>query len=147
MTYYLSKSQEAEVDARMEYLKRVFHTQFARCSDVGEFICLRAYPFRTDDYCFITGHNNQVYRLLSTGVQAETVVLNTCFPWQFRRFAKIYSLFFCYVDNRGFARPRWGRDYRTGFDILDSELLLLYSKKPDILARIQDAYTFMGDKK
>jgi len=90
MTYYLSKKQEDEVAARMEYLKRVFHTQFVRCPDVDGFICLRAYPFRADDYCFITGHNDEVYRLLSTGVNVETVILNTCFPLQFLKFAKIY---------------------------------------------------------
>lgn len=147
MTYYLSKDQEDEVPARMEYLKRVFHTQFVRCPDHGKFICLRAYPFRMDDYCFITGHNNQVYELLSTGVQAETVVLNTCFPVQFLKFAKTYSLYFCHVDQRGFARPRWGVDFKTGFDILDSELLLLHSRKSDILAKIQYAYTALGGKK
>ena len=147
MTYYLSKKQEDEVAARMEYLKRVFHTQFVRCPDVDGFICLRAYPFRADDYCFITGHNDEVFRLMSTEVNAETVILNTCFPLQFLRFTKTYSVYFCHVDRYGFARPRWGVNHKTGFDILDSELLLLYSRKSGILSRIQDSYTALGGKK
>ena len=90
---------------------------------------------------------DEKHELLSSGVQAETVVLNTCFPVQFLKFTKTHSLYFCHVDQRGFARPRWGVDFKTGFDILDSELLLLHSRKSDILTKIQYAYTALGGKK
>jgi len=52
MTYYLCMSKEAEVSARVEYLKRVFHTLFVRCADEDDFICLKSFPFTDDGICF-----------------------------------------------------------------------------------------------
>ena len=73
--------------------------------------------------------------------------MNCCFPDQFTEFAGKYRLYFCRVDTHGFARFRRASEYGTGFDILDSELLLLYSDKADVLGKIRDAYTLMGGKK
>ena len=147
MTYYLYRDREDELGARVEYLYRVFHTYFLRCADVGGFICLKSFPFQDDDICFITAHNTQARALLSTGLRAETLVLNCCFPKQFMRFCKKYRVYFCRVDERGFARFRSGSEYGTGFDVLDSELLLLYSGKEDVMEKIRDAYTLIGGKK
>ena len=147
MTYYLCKSKEAELSARVEYLKRVFHTLFLRCADEDGFICLKSFPFTDDGICFIIGHDTDAYALLTRGIQAKTVVLNCCFPHKFTGFADKYQLYFCRVDADGFARPRWASEYGTGFDILDSELLLLNNDKPGVMAKIQYAYTIMGGKK
>ena len=147
MTYYLCKSKETEVSARVEYLNRVFHTLFVRCADDAGFICLKSFPFSDDGICFVTGHNTDAHALLTRGVSAKTVVLNCCFPHQFTEFIDSYQLYFCRVDADGFARPRWASEYGTGFDILDSELLLLNNDKVDMMAKIQYAYNFMGGKK
>ncbi len=144
MTYYLSKVQEEEVTARMEYLYRVFHTHFTRCEDVDNFICLKAFPFRADDVCFVTGHNDVVRNFLLRGINAEVLVINSCFPVQFRRFRKNHEVYFCHVDYDGQARLRSGEEYATGFDILDSELFLLNSKESAVIEKIKDAYDFLG---
>ena len=78
MTYYLCKSKETEVSARVEYLKRVFHTLFVRCADEAGFICLKSFPFSDDGICFVTGHNTEAHALLTRGISAKTVVLNCC---------------------------------------------------------------------
>ena len=78
MTYYLWKGKENEVTARVEYLKRVFHTHFLRCADEGDFVCLKSFPFRNDGLCFVTGHTTHAHALLSNGLQGETIVLNCC---------------------------------------------------------------------
>ena len=94
MTYYLWKGKENEVMARVEYLKRVFHTHFLRCADEGDFVCLKSFPFRNDGICFVTGHNTHAHALLSNGLQGETIVLNCCFPDQFTEFAGKYRLYY-----------------------------------------------------
>lgn len=147
MTYYLSRDREDEVSARVEYLYRVFHTHFLRCADVGDFICLKSFPFQDDGICFVTAHNNQAHALLSTELEAETVVLNCCFPKQFNEFTGKYRVYFCKVDEQGYARFRRASEYGTGFDILDSELLMLYSTKADVLGKVRDAYSCLGGKK
>lgn len=147
MTYYLQKGQASEVKSRVEYLQRVFHTYFVRCEDEGDFLCLKSFPFQNDGICFVTGHDRQVYNLLSSGLRAEVVVLNCCFPKKFVEFTDKYRLYFCKVDSDGYARPRWASEYGTGFDILDSELMLLYSDKADALGKIKDAYTVLGGVK
>lgn len=146
MTYYLSRDREDEVSARVEYLYRVFHTHFLRCADAGGFVCLKSFPFQDDGICFVTAHNNQAYSLLSMELDAETVVLNCCFPKQFKEFVGKYRVYFCKVDERGYARFRRAIEYGTGFDILDSELLMLYSKKADVLGKVRDAYSLLGGK-
>ena len=100
MTYYLARDREDEVRARVEYLYRVFHPHFLRCADIGDFLCLKSFPFQDDGICFVTAHNNQAHALLSTGLKAETVVLNSCFPKQFKEFTEKYcpgcsSYLFC----------------------------------------------------
>lgn len=144
MTYYLSRDREGEVSARVEYLYRVFRTYFLRCADSGGFICLKSFPFHDDGICFVTAHNNLAHALLSNGLNAETVVLNCCFPKQFMEFTGKHRVYFCKVDERGYARFRRASEYGTGFDILDSELLMLYSKKADVLGKVQDAYSRLG---
>lgn len=146
MTYYLARDREDEVRARVEYLYRVFHTHFLRCADIGDFLCLKSFPFQDDDICFVTAHNNQAHALLSTELAAETVVLNSCFPKQFKDFVGKYRIYFCKVDERGYARFRSASEYGTGFDILDSELLMLYSSKVDVLGKVRDAYSLLGGK-
>lgn len=146
MTYYLSRDREDEVSARVEYLYRVFHTHFLRCADAGGFVCLKSFPFQEDGICFVTAHNNQAHSLLSMELDAETVVLNCCFPKQFKEFVGKYRVYFCKVDERGYARFRRDIEYGTGFDILDSELLMLYSKKADVLGKVRDAYSLLGGK-
>ena len=131
---------------RVEYLYRVFHTHFLRCADIGDFLCLKSFPFQDDGICFVTAHNNQAHALLSTELAAETVVLNSCFPKQFKDFVGKYRIYFCKVDERGYARFRSASEYGTGFDILDSELLMLYSSKVDVLGKVRDAYSFLGGK-
>lgn len=131
---------------RVEYLYRVFHTHFLRCADIGDFLCLKSFPFQDDGICFVTAHNNQAHALLSTELAAETVVLNSCFPKQFKDFVGKYRIYFCKVDERGYARFRSASEYGTGFDILDSELLMLYSSKGDVLGKVRDAYSFLGGK-
>ena len=146
MTYYLARDREDEVRARVEYLYRVFHTHFLRCADIGDFLCLKSFPFQDDGICFVTAHNNQAHALLSTELAAETVVLNSCFPKQFKNFVGKYRIYFCKVDERGCARFRSASEYGTGFDILDSELLMLYSGKVDVLGKVRDAYSLLGGK-
>ena len=146
MTYYLSRDREDEVSARVEYLYRVFHTHFLRCADAGGFVCLKSFPFQDDGICLVTAHNNQAQSLMSMELDAETVVLNCCFPKQFKEFVGKYSVYFCKVDVRGYARFRRAIEYGTGFDILDSELLMLYSKKADVLGKVRDAYSLLGGK-
>lgn len=147
MTYYLWKGKESEVAARVEYLKQVFHTHFIRCADVGDFVCLRSFPFKEDGVCFVTGHNTHAHSLLSKGLQEETIVLNCCFPKQFIEFTTKHRIYFCKVDERGLARFRRASEFATGFDILDSELSLLYSDKDDVMDKIRDAYTLIGGRK
>lgn len=146
MTYYLARDREDEMRVRVEYLYRVFHTHFLRCADIGDFLCLKSFPFQDDGICFVTAHNNQAHALLSTELAAETVVLNSCFPKQFKDFVGKYRIYFCKVDERGYARFRSASEYGTGFDILDSELLMLYSSKGDVLGKVRDAYSFLGGK-
>lgn len=147
MTYYLWKGMENEVAARVEYLKRVFHTCFIRCADKGDFICLKSFPFKDDGVCFVTGHNSHAHALLSNGLQEKTIVLNCCFPKQFSEFTTNHRIYFCRVDEQGFARFRRASEFATGFDILDSELLLLYSDKTDVMDKVRDAYVLIGGRK
>lgn len=135
-----------EVIARMEYLYRVFHAYFLRCTDVDDFVCLKSFPLQDDGICFVTAHNNQTYALLSSELDAETVVLNCCFPKQFEKFVGKYCVYFCEVDKWGYARFRSASEYGAGFDILDSELRMLYSTKTDTLGKVRDAYSLLGAK-
>ena len=146
MTYYLARDREDEVSMRVEYLYRVFHTYFLRCADVGGFVCLKSFPFQDDGICFVTAHNYQARALLATELEAETVVLNSCFPKQFMEFVGKYRVYFCKVDERGAACFRSASEYGTGFDILDSELLMLYSSKTNVLGKVRDAYSLLGGK-
>ena len=102
MTYYLARDREDEMRVRVEYLYRVFHTHFLRCADIGDFLCLKSFPFQDDGICFVTAHNNQAHALLSTELAAETVVLNSCFPKQFKDFVGKYRIYFCKVEISGY---------------------------------------------
>lgn len=142
MVYFLHKDMIAELKPRMEYLYQVFHLWYFVAKPIGDFIQLKQFPDIDDGVRFITGHNKQVEQMLcSNNIEAEVVVLNTCYPWQFKRYAKEYSrLYICHPSNQiGNAEPRNGNDFGLGFDVLDSELYLLRSKGL-LIDRLDESY-------
>lgn len=145
MTYLFHQSQIDELSARMEYLYRVFHTYFIRMPDEHGFIRLESFPFANDKIYMITGHNTDVHRVLSKISQAETVIINSCFPEQFTCFLQKHKIYFCKTDSNGYARPRYGEKYGMGFDPLDSELLLLRSGKKSVVEKVSDAYDILKE--
>lgn len=151
MTYYLHITQNSTLKARLKFLFRVFHVYFVKVNEERGFIKLQSFPFVDDGICFITGHAPDVSPFLKQRIACKTLVLNTCFPEMFYDLSKDYEeLFFCKISieipknrrapARFVANRRLGSDYNMDFDILDSELLLLYSKAKNWFDRIKESY-------
>ena len=145
MKYFLHKKQANELKPRIEFLWNAFHLYFVRKSDCNNFICLQSFPFVEDDPYFITAHDKDVYGFLEDNPTLKGVfVLNTCNPSRFERFISRKRIIYIAkqtTGNRALLRP--ANEYNIGFDVLDSELLLLHSKELDIMSRISKSYNLL----
>lgn len=143
MRYLLHITKKNELRARMEYLYKVFHMWFYLDGVVEDFIQLRSMPDIEKGICFITGHNFQVAELLDQKtLEADVLVLNTCFPKQFSKYTSSFrKMYICRpTDNNGQAKVHCGEDYGCHFEVLDSELDLAKSKKESTIDRIKESY-------
>lgn len=142
MKYYLHLARENEIPSRIKFLYTAFHQYFILMGTEDGFAILRSFPLVDDGISFILGHFYEVQRLLnSEKVSDSVIVLNTCYPNVFKSYLNTFGkVYFCKTLEDGSACFRSKDDFPMGFDILDSELLLLYENDPRPLTKIRSAY-------
>lgn len=143
MRYAIKCNDETELNFRLEYLEEIFQMKFLYEKRKDEFNIYYSFPITKLNVFIILGHTPDVIEFLKKNkIKEKILVINTCYPGLVLKTSKIKSkkIYFSRVEKDGKNHLFIGKEYGFNFDITNSELDLLNSKKIKLIDKIKDAY-------
>lgn len=143
MRYAIKCTDEQELKYRLEYLEEIFKMKFMFEIKKDDFLIYHSFPIRNSNIFFIIGHCHEIKKFLENNkIKEKNVVINSCYPNSISKISKIKSkkIYFSKTEETGKNYLFNGSEYNLQFDITNSELDLLNSKKNRVIEKIRDSY-------